>query len=702
MSTTARTLLFLFCAAAGVGVALALAAIEPDVALSADDADGRGNSAPSAATGSHRDTAEATRRGEALETPPQPAITRQVPPTDTGSEAARRRDETVAESMVEVVKAVLGHAAQQQQPPPAASGAAAGGTDNGPEEVPAAAANTAGQAAAAQPTPATRLDDEGDGRITLHCRGSELREVLELLSQQGGMNILPSKNVAGQVTASLPNVSIEEALDVIVKSAGYMWRRDGRFIHVGTRDDLKAIDQAGDRVTTRVYRPNYITAKDLEQLITPLLTPGVGVVKAASPSQVGIAADGASAGGDNYAGAEAVVVRDYENVLASIDQLIGEMDRRPPQVAIEAMILSVRLDDEHRFGVDFEFLRTNDHVRLGTGSPLNTLGEITFDSGGLKFGYLDANLAMFLDAVETIGDANIIATPRVLCLNRQRAEILIGAQLGYVNTTQTETSSTQSVDFLEVGTQLRIRPFIASDGMVRMEVHPELSTGTVRVEQNFTLPDKDVTQVTSNIMVRDGSTVVIGGLIRDEVTTSGSQVPLLGSLPLVGPAFRRMTQTIERREIIVLITPHIVYEPEIGIQGDKAAREFHHRHMAYADQLSPIGKRHLGRRYFHQAQRAWRQGDQDRALWLVNLSIHFDPLSRAALDLRADITSNNPQGDHTDVHPPRVGPNLYPLDGELLAPWMIDELGRPPLPLRHPVDPGAAGPSRDIAPQAAP
>jgi type IV pilus assembly protein PilQ len=513
------------------------------------------------------------------------------------------------------------------------------------------------------------------------------------------MNILPSKSVAGEVTAMLPNVGLEEALDVIVRSAGYLWRRDGKFIHVGSRVEFTAMDQASDTLGTRIYHPNYITAKELEQLVTPMLTASIGKVKATTPSGAGIATDDNSAGGDDYAGAETVIVYDYEKVLATIDQLVAEMDRRPTQVAIEAMILSVKLDDEHRFGVDFQFLRNENNVRLATGSPLNTLGQVTFDDGGLKFGYLDTNLAMFLDAVETIGDASVIATPRVLCLNRQRAEIHIGAQLGYVDTTQTETASTQAVKFLDVGTFLRIRPFISSDGTVRLEVHPELSTGAVRVEQGLTLPDKDVTKVTSNVMVRDGSTVVIGGLIRDELTNSATQVPLLGSLPWIGPAFRRSTQSTERREIIVLITPHIVYEPEIGIQGDKAAREFHHRHMAYADKLSPIGKRHLGRRYFHKAQQAWHQGDQERALWLINLSIHFDPLNRAALDLRSDITSNNAQGDHTDVHPPRVGPNLHPLDGELLAPWVVDELGRPAFPLRHPVDRGTVGPSQQLAPQ---
>lgn len=718
MSTTARSILIFLFAAAGAGVALALVAIEPDLAAVAEIPGDDEMATPATATpGAPSQNANPLRNGAPLETPVQPAVTQQVVgPAPAVPATAPKPDDALLKPLVEII----GNLTKASQTPPAAlvasatqadstaqpGGRLAAEDDESAEEVSpvpsdaaaakSAATTTADKATTAATTP--QLAEEGDGRITLRCQGSELRSVLEVLSRQGDLNIIPAKSVAGEVTASLPNVGIEEALDVIVKSAGYLWRREGKFIYVGTRDDFRAMDQASDRINTRVYHPNYASARELELLITPLLTPSVGKVKANTPPKTGIATDDTAAGGDDYAGAETVIVTDYENVLAMIDQVVARIDRRPTQVAIEAMILSVKLDDEHRFGVDFEFLRNNDHVRLATGSPLNTLGQISFEDGGLKFGYLDTNLAMFLEAVETIGDANVIATPRVLCLNRQRAEIHIGAQLGYVDTTQTETASTQSVKFLDVGTFLRIRPYISEDGTVRLEVHPELSTGTVRVEQGLTLPDKDVTKVTSNVMVRDGSTIVIGGLIRDEMTNSMTQVPLFGSLPWIGPAFRRSTQSLERREIIVLITPHIVYEPEIGIQGDKAAREFHHRHMVYADKLSPLGKRHLGRRYFHQAQRAWSQGDQDKALWLINLSIHFDPLNRAAIDLRSDITSNNAQGDHTDVHPPRVAPNLHPLDGELLAPWLVDELGQPPFPLKHPVDAGTTGAMRPLMP----
>ena len=207
-------------------------------------------------------------------------------------------------------------------------------------------------------------------------------------------------------------------------------------------------------------------------------------------------------------------MRDYMAVLDEIDQVIAEVDRRPAQVAIEAMILRVTLHDEYKFGVDFELLRQNPDVRLATGSPLPNVGNLDFNEGGLKFAFLNGSTNAFIDALETIGDTNVIASPRLMCIDKARAEILIGQQLGYVNQTITETATAQNVQFLEVGGELRLRPFISSDGLIRMEVHPELSTGQVKVVEGFTLPDKDLTQVTTNIMVPDGATMIIGGLMR--------------------------------------------------------------------------------------------------------------------------------------------------------------------------------------------
>ena len=550
--------------------------------------------------------------------------------------------------------------------------------------------------------PLVSIDNEGDGQLVINIRDTDIREVLKLLGEQGGLNILTTKNVTGNVaTLSMQGVDVLSAMDAILKSNGFLAHREGEFVYVGTPEDFENRRRMTEVVGTRVYRPNYATAAEIQALVTPLLTNDIGSISISSAAEVGIPPDSSSTGGDNFAGLETIVIRDYESVLNEVDAVVREVDQQPLQVAIEAMILSVRLNDTNNLGVNFEALLDNDKIRLISGSPPASLASIDVNDGGLKFGFMDSNLNLFIEALETIGDANVIASPRLTCLNKQKAQILIGAQRGYVSTTVTETSTTQSVEFLEVGTQLRIRPFISSDGMIRMEVHPELSTGEVQLRGGFTLPEKEVTEVTTNIMCQDGRTIIIGGLIREELSTTGSQIPLLGSLPYLGAAFRQTTEEVERREIIILITPRIIYEPAAGKRADKAAREFHHRQAVYADSMSPIGKRALGRKYFRLAQLAWERGDCKAAMRFINHSIMIDPERRAAIDLRSDIAAGVPHGDHTDPLPLPYPPR-HPLDGERIAPWLIEELGRQeghPGRMPHPVEPGKPGQIKQLAPQ---
>jgi type IV pilus assembly protein PilQ len=526
---------------------------------------------------------------------------------------------------------------------------------------------------------------EGDGHLTINLQDTDIHKVLQLLGKQGGLNILSTKSVQGNVSAALQNVDVDTALAAILKSTGYVARREGKFIYVGTAQDFQSMAQAGDKISTRIYRPNYVRAAELQALFTPLLTPQIGVVGVTSPAESGIAADSSVAGGDRYAGADAVVARDYDAVLAQLDQIYAEVDRRPPQVAIEAMILSVKLDDGNQFGVDFQFLRDRQHVRFATGSPVEGLGDVSFTDGGLKFGFLDSTLGAFVSALETIGDVNVVATPRVLCVNKQRAEILIGSQKGYVNSTTTETATTQTVEFLEVGTQLRLRPFISSDGLIRMEIHPELSTGAVNLLGGFTLPEKDVTQVTTNIMVRDGCTVIIGGLMREDLTQTTSRVPLLGSTPGIGFLFRTKKETSERHELIVLVTPRIVYDEDMCPEGDRAACEFHRRQALYSDQMSPIGGRNLARNLLRKAQAAWHRGDRAEALRTIQLALHYDPLNRTAIELRSEIAGGGRRA---------AADHARDADGEEET-W-IDDAGPPVDERLHPLDAGRLGPVRTL------
>jgi type IV pilus assembly protein PilQ len=562
-----------------------------------------------------------------------------------------------------------------------------------------------------RPAPNSSIDGEGDGKLRIHIYDEDIRKVLDLLSEQGNLNILASKSVEGKVSATLNGVDIQGALCAILKSTGYVAHREGNFIFVGTPDDFNNLEQAMDHVGTRTYRPNYVTSAELKALITPLLTEKIGVLSVSTPAEAGIALNDSGAGGDKFAGNEVLVVRDYEAVLCQIDQMVAEVDVRPMQVAIEAMILSVKLADTDKFGVNFQLLRQNPDIKFGLGSPAQSLSDAAPPAGfpltgGLKFGFLDGTLGAFLDAVEQVGDTNVIANPRLMVLNKQRAEIQIGEKQGYISQTITETTSTQSVEFLDTGTQLRLRPFITSDGVIRMEVHPELSDGEVTVEPSgVTLPNKRLTGVTTNIMVRDGCTVVIGGLIHEQLTNSTTQVPVLGNLPLVGFAFRQTTETTTRQEVLVLITPRIVYEPGTCQEGRQGACEFLRRQSAYADKMSPFGKRSIARRYYRLADGAYAAGEMHKALRFAEMAVQFDPLNRAALELRSDIWLQKPYRPHPSsaeyndlVTPPPSGePMGNPLEGEAMPDWLLNDLEGAPRPApMHPLDPGVPGHHRDL------
>ncbi|HZN35087.1 MAG TPA: secretin and TonB N-terminal domain-containing protein [Pirellulaceae bacterium] len=578
----------------------------------------------------------------------------------------------------------------QQAPPPAAPAAAP----------PLAAAPAAAIPPADPLAGGDRIEDEGDGKLSINAQNSDIRVVLEQLSQQAGLNIMAGRGVTGSVTANLSGVSVETALAAILKTTGFVARREGNIIYVGTPAELLQMDQSQDEIRTRVYRPNYVKAADLQQLFTSLLTPVIGKITVSSPSEIDIPQDQNKTGGNGFAGTDVVIVRDYASVIVQIDQIFEEVDVKPRQVAIEAMILSVSLSDTYKFGVNFEALRDNANARLISGSPPANLANISVADGGLKFGFMDASLTLFIEALETIGDTNVIASPRLTCLDKQRAEIQIGEELGYVSTTVTESAATQTVNFLDVGTLLRIRPFIGNDGLIRLEVHPELSTGSVEVQQGLSLPQKQVTQVTTNVLCPDGCTVVIGGLIREDLTTVTNQIPLLGSLPWLGPVFRQKTETIDRNEIIVLITPRIVSEPFMCQEGQKLGHEFAQRQDVYFDKMSPLGRRNIGQHHLRMARAAFSAGDMLTAMKQVNLAIHYDPQSREAVALRDQIVAAG-GFENESIHE-YLHRGLAPLTGRHIDysrrgfPWKDPPEFGGPLEVTASDDYGQVGPTRDI------
>jgi type IV pilus assembly protein PilQ len=637
-------------------------------------------------------------RNEAAELVPQGPIA--AAPYPLQAQQVQAPDQPVKtaddpEQLKKAVEAIRPYLARSKPPEPA-SADSRGPAPAAPEVVPAG--RPLGAAGAQKPRVA-KIEDEGDGRLSISFKNEDIRNVLEMFSAQGNLNILASNSVQGTVSATLNSVDLDGALQAILHSTGYVSKREGRFVYVGTPQDFATLEQSLDQVGTRVYRPNYVAAADLQALILPLLTKDHGVVSVSKPSEAGIPTETDKAGGNSFSGNEVVLVRDYEAVLTQVDQVVAETDVRPMQVSIESMILSVKLSDTDSFGINWQLLRSNPHLAVALGSPGTSL-PTDFSSGGLTFAFLDGNLGAFLTALEELNETNVVATPRLMVMNKQRAEVQIGHSTGYVSaTTQTETSTSSQMQTLDTGTILRLRPFISSDGMVRMEVHPEISSGQVTLMGQTLVPDKDITQVTTNVMVRDGCTVIIGGLIQQELDTTGNQIPFLGNLKYIGPLFRNRTQNTIRNEVLILLTPRIVYGPASDREAKQASCTWQGRQAVYADKMSPLGRRSVSRRYLRMAQNALAAGQCSRALRFAELAVQFDPESLEAIDLRNRLCQNGKACAAVAGQPAQPSADPAALDQQALAPWLLDDLERQPPappPVQHPLDPGQPGPQKDI------
>ena len=593
-------------------------------------------------------------------------------------------------------------------------------------------------------------EDDGSDRFSLQIKDAEITQVLEMLGQLMGKNILATKNVSGKVTVNLHQVQLEQGLAAILKAGNYVYEEEGDFIYVSSHTEADERARLARKIVTKVYRPYYVDVKDLRLLITPLLTPVIGKSAVTLPSEVGLATNASNVGGDSLSQRDALVVQDYEEVLSEIDRVFEEIDVPPTQVVIEAMILSVQLTDDMQFGVNFALLNKmggNSLFVSGNGSTLGTptasttatpmtgpqatpvpggtlgapLANFLANTAGLKYGFLAGEVSTFINALEDIADTNLIATPHAMVLNKQRAELIIGSRLAYKTLAFNGTQTAENVNFLDAGTKLRIRPFIAPDGLVRMEIHPEKSSATI--DASTGLPNLSTTEVTSNVMVKDGTTVVIGGLISEQVNETFARVPFFGALPLVGPFFRNKTENKVKTELIVLITPRIVNQAAAAAEGALAKVEGERRLDYFSTHTMSFNRSNLARKEYEQALYYYEQGDMPRAQKHIVASLRQSKNELPALRLQDRIVWAlahpgespaafvPPDSPPPELPPPAAEPASASNSGEdqplndsgappVAAPPVANPPGPPPAAI-PPAIPPAAG-SRNVVPRGAP
>lgn len=368
--------------------------------------------------------------------------------------------------------------------------------------------------------------------LTLNVNNVPIGDVLQILSKKRRVNIVSEKSVTGNVSVNLYDVSFEEALDAVIRANGFAyWQKDNViFVHGGEgKEDISSGNMNAD---IRLYKIDHADAQETYNIVEKMLSRyGKAVISKEEKS---------------------IIVEDLPYNLQKIDGLLKRIDVPPRQVMIEANILEARLNDQNSLGIDWNSIGKDDVFKVE--------GFATLTSG---FSYvLDKdNFDLVLKALTEKSNVKTLASPKLLALDGEESSIIIGSQLGYRVTTTINQVTSESVEFLDVGTKLVITPKIANDEFITMKVHPEVSDGEVTLG----LPSKRTTEATTNIIVKDGGTVVIGGLINNKTEETKNQIPILGSIPLLGYLFRFTKVQNIKSEIIVFITPHIVSEDASSI-----------------------------------------------------------------------------------------------------------------------------------------
>jgi len=428
----------------------------------------------------------------------------------------------------------------------------------------------AGPLKAAEPAPAG-TGMESSTNVTLDFKDADINNVLRILSLKSGVNIVAGPEVQGTVTIRLSDVPWDRALEVVLRTYGYVYERDGNIIRVTTRERVEQED-----LSTETFVLNYITADEVQESISEIISER-GKVKA-------------------FGRTNTIIVTDVASSITKIAQVIKRLDKATPQAYVDARIVRTELGKTENLGIDwqlaggltagpfrpttFPFPSSNSkHRAAGLGGALQeyfppvtstiatatgTTAAVTanpFDArdfpsptaavsdGNFKFGRLDfSQMSAVLSLIKNRTNTKIVSNPRIVVLNNQTAKVQVGEQIGIPTFERNETSGSFEVTgftLRDVGVVMNVTPHINSADEILVDLKPEVSSfvGYQAVSATLSAPRFTITTASTQVLIRDGETIAIGGLLTDSATTSEDKIPFLGDIPGVGKLFRSKRQT---------------------------------------------------------------------------------------------------------------------------------------------------------------
>jgi type IV pilus assembly protein PilQ len=463
-------------------------------------------------------------------------------------------------------------------------------------------------------SPAAAVSDQP--KITVTYQDADIRDVIAAFAAFSGRTIVVGKDVQGTVTAEIKNQPWDVALRAILQGQGLAAAEDG-VSGIITVDSYKNIasKQASEPLITQMIAVNYAKAASLVGTITGLLardcTPG-SVPQAAQNMQTSCYARGAVAADT---ATNTLLITETPSRMPDLLAYVKNLDVRTPQVAIKAKIIFVNRTDIEELGLSYDLGTGNDQffsqlvqrIDPTTSKPVDTNGDgvpdalgggtpVTGDrvllGGNALAAIANANarvvnpalklvfsaalgkfqLTSFLDALQEVRLADLQAEPSIVTLDNRRAEILVGQEIPIrvldLGTQGQQGGGAQgannvpraTVQLKEVGIILSVTPHITNNRQVLLNLHAENSDAQLASSDVGFIFGKQ--RADNQLLVADGETAVIGGLTVTQVTSSKSGIPLLVDLPLIGRLFGTTRTSEQKRDLLILVTPHIIDEGE--------------------------------------------------------------------------------------------------------------------------------------------
>lgn len=381
-------------------------------------------------------------------------------------------------------------------------------------------------------------------------RAEELRvdQLLQAIGRQAGVNIVVAGDITETISFDVRDISFYEVFHFIMETRQLRYRQLNNVILVEkdkVKDKAEAAALQQELLTVRVC-PRYGQASEFIEQLRPLVSTATG-------GSITVTSRGAC-----------LMFKDREENLRRLEELLIELDRPVPQVHIEARIVMITNEAKKKLGVNWKYdnLTTRNSIKADASTLKNPLSTDPYTN--IAFGFLRNNLdlTVTLQAMQNENLAEVLSAPSVLVLNGEEAIIKQGQEVPYTSSTAAGTGVQTNTSFREATLSLKVTPRVIQDAFVNLKVHVTNDSVATNLVGDQPLIDKQ--EINTRLFLKNGDTVVIGGILKKNKSDSSNQIPGLGDIPILGHLFKSNEKEDSKRELLVFITTTVVNLEQLG------------------------------------------------------------------------------------------------------------------------------------------